>query len=203
MVKIFGEFILQHYPNSKPIVLSSYVESTGWYSWFYNDQLTELTRFLSKFLAEKVQPGYRQQFEKDELVGYVQKTKSGLVCVLVTDKDYPFRVAFDLVRHTLRDFSDWLMETSFTTFSKDNECLAYNTTLQRLVQEFQDPTQADKILKIKKDLEETKEVLNQTLEKLLDRGQTLESLIEQTNELSESGKEFYRKTKKSKCCNIL
>ena len=204
MVKIYGVFLLkQNSPSSKPLLLSSYYDSGSWYSFFYTDQLSELTIFLAKLLAEKTTPGFRQQVEKDELTGYVQKTRDGLSCVVVTDQDYPFRVAFDLVRHTLRDFQDWLLQSSFTTFSKDNECSAFNTTLKDVMTKFQDPTQADKAMKLKKDLEETKEILHQTMEKLLDRGTQIDKLIEQADGLSEGAKDFYRKTRKSKCCIIL
>src|SRR3989338_2307571 len=140
MVKIYGLFLLKQQNSAKPLVLSSHVDSGSWYSFFYTDQIAEITVFLAKLLAEKTTPGIRQQVEKDDLIGYVQKTREGLTCVLVTDKDYPFRVAFDLVRFTLRNFSDWLMNSSFTTFTKDNECSAFNSTLKDLMTKYQDPT---------------------------------------------------------------
>ncbi|EFC42734.1 predicted protein [Naegleria gruberi] len=202
MVKIYGLFILKQQHSSKPLVLSSNVDS-GWYSFFYTDQITEITVFLAKLLAEKTQPGLRQQVEKDDLVGYVQKTKEGMSCVLVTDKDYPLRVAFDLVRYTLRAFSDWLMKSSFTTFTKDNECSQFNAQLKELMTKYQDPTKGDTMYKLKQDIEDTKEVLHQTLDKLLERGTHIDKLIEQTNELSDGAKDFYRKTRKSTCCTIL
>ncbi|KAF0982168.1 hypothetical protein FDP41_012029 [Naegleria fowleri] len=202
MVKVYGIFILnQTTPTSKATVFCSHTDSGTWYSFLYTDQITELTIFLAKLLAEKTNPGYRQQVEKDELTGYVQKTKDGLSCVVVTDKDYPFRVAFDLVRHTLRDFTDW--RTQQTLSSRNDDPAQYTATIKDLMTKFQDPTQADKILKLKKDLEETKEILHQTLEKLMERGTHIDKLIEQTNELSEGAKEFYRKTRKNNCCSIL
>jgi synaptobrevin family protein YKT6 len=189
------------------VILSSYINSNNWFTWFYSDTLTEFVNFFSRLLCEKTPTGLRQQVEKDDMIGYVHKRRDGLTAVLVTDVDYPVRVAFDLVRKALYDFDDYVQQNQIRNqqlMSGDNSVSAYNNTLKELVLKYQDPTKADSMLKLKKDLEETKEVLHQGIEKLLERGESIDSLIERTNEISESGKEFYRRTKRSKCpCNIL
>jgi synaptobrevin homolog YKT6 len=63
---------------------------------------------------------------------------------------------------------------------------------------------ADKIYKVKQDLEETKTVLNQALENLLERGEKLDNLVEKTDMLTDSAKDFYVKAKDANsCCTIL
>jgi synaptobrevin family protein YKT6 len=59
------------------------------------------------------------------------------------------------------------------------------------IQKYQDPKQADSILKIQQELDETKIVLHKTIESVLERGEKLDSLVERSNQLSGSSKAFY------------
>ena len=53
---------------------------------------------------------------------------------------------------------------------------------------WQDPQTADSILKVQNELDETKQIVSETLEKILDRGQKLDDLVSRSNELSEQSK---------------
>jgi synaptobrevin family protein YKT6 len=199
--------LLKENPSSKkPVIISSYVDGgDSWTAWMYSNVVKEMAVFLGKFLTERTQPGYRQQVEKDAYVAYVHKRLDGLTCVLMTDKDYPLRVAFDIVRKTQNDFSEYLQKQGKSLKDANNDnCLSdYNATLKQTLETYQDPTKGDSLLKVKKDLEDTKEVLHQALEKLLERGEKIDDLINQADELSLSSKEFYKRTKGSSCCTIL
>ena len=116
------------------------------------------------------------------------------------------RVAFDVVSRTMHEFNEYVRSNliSIGNPTKDNFVSQYNETLKNALAKYQDPTKADGMEKLKKDIEGTKEVLHTALEKLLDRGESIESLIERTDELSGSSKEFYKRANRSKCpCSIL
>jgi synaptobrevin family protein YKT6 len=49
---------------------------------------------------------------------------------------------------------------------------------------FQDPAEADKLMKIQRDLDETKIILHKTIESVLQRGERLDSLVEKSSDLS-------------------
>jgi synaptobrevin family protein YKT6 len=196
----------EHNTTKKPIVLAQHIDAgDSWSAWLYSGTLKEMAMFISKLLTEKTQPGYRQQVEQKENIGYVHKKIDGCTCVLITDKDYPLRVAFDIVRKTQNDFAEFLhkQNKNIKDANIDNCFAQFNANLKQTLETYQDPTKGDSLLKVKKDLEETKEVLHQALEKLLDRGDKIDNLIERSDELSSSSKEFYRRTKDSKCCTIL
>ncbi|KAL0478643.1 synaptobrevin [Acrasis kona] len=206
MVKIYSLMLLKmNKATNKPIVLCNHIDTgSSWSTWMFSNAIADMAKFLSKLLCEKTQPGCRQQVEKDELVAYVHKRDDGLTCVLVTDKDYPYRVAFDIVRKTMTDFGDYTQkEGTYSKANTENFYSAYNNTLKQTVDLYQDPTKGDNILKVKKELDETKEVLHQTLEKLLDRGESLDELVQKSEELESSTIEFYKRTKDTKCCIIL
>lgn len=56
----------------------------------------------------------------------------------------------------------------------------------------QDPHQADNILKIQKELDETKIVLHKTIESVLQRGEKIDDLVQKSDGLSAQSKMFYR-----------
>ena len=69
---------------------------------------------------------------------------------------------------------------------------------------YQEPTNVDKILKLEKQLTETKEILAVTIEKVLQRGEKLDELVAKSDTLSTQSKLFYKEAKKhNSCCQII
>ena len=68
----------------------------------------------------------------------------------------------------------------------------------------QDPQQADKLTKIQRDLDETKVVLHETIESMLQRGEKLETLVDKSSDLSMASQMFYKQAKKNnQCCKLM
>lgn len=68
----------------------------------------------------------------------------------------------------------------------------------------QDPQQADKLTKIQRDLDETKVVLHETIESMLQRGEKLENLVDKSSDLSMASQIFYKQAKKNnQCCKLM
>ncbi|TBU51892.1 hypothetical protein BD310DRAFT_890248 [Dichomitus squalens] len=75
-----------------------------------------------------------------------------------------------------------------------------NTYLQK----YQDPRQADAIMKVQQELDETKIILHKTIESVLQRGEKINDLVDRSNELSMQSKMFYKTAKKqNSCCLIM
>jgi len=73
-----------------------------------------------------------------------------------------------------------------------------------LLVKFQDPGQADQLTQIMAELEQTKLVLHDTIEKALERGCKIETLINKSNDLSGSSKMFFKTAKKqNQCCTFM
>ena len=86
----------------------------------------------------------------------------------------------------------------------DAQLPAINNICTELVKKFQVPHEADKILKIQKDLDETKTILVQSMDKLLDRGEALDSLANKSGDLSLQSKIFLDQASGlNSCCSIL
>ncbi|KAJ0369310.1 hypothetical protein COL154_002196 [Colletotrichum chrysophilum] len=64
--------------------------------------------------------------------------------------------------------------------------------LKEYLTKYQDPQQADSILKIQKELDETKIVLHKTIQSVLERGEKIDDLVAKSDGLSSQSKMFYR-----------
>lgn len=77
------------------------------------------------------------------------------------------------------------------------------TQLPAYVSRYQDPREADPLTKMQEDLDETKIILKNTIEQVLERGEKLDDLVSQSEELSMQSKAFYKTAKKTNsCCNF-
>ena len=76
--------------------------------------------------------------------------------------------------------------------------------LEAALVKYQDPAQADKLLKVQKELDETKIVLHKTIDSVLDRGEKLNSLVEKSTDLSMASQMFYKQARKqNQCCTLM
>ncbi|KAA1136339.1 palmitoyltransferase [Puccinia graminis f. sp. tritici] len=62
------------------------------------------------------------------------------------------------------------------------------TAVDEYLVKYQDPKQADTILKVQQELDETKIVVHKTIESVLERGEELDSLVDCSNALSSQSK---------------
>lgn len=63
--------------------------------------------------------------------------------------------------------------------------------LKEYITKYQDPAQADSIMKIQKELDETKITLHKTIESVLERGEKIDNLVQKSDTLSAQSKMFY------------
>ena len=132
-----------------------------------------------------------------DYVGHIHTRRADLSAVIICDKDYPRRVAFAVLNEVLDSFirdvpkDRW---ASTPTYGK----------LRELIDKYQDPHQADSLLRVQKELDETKIIMHKTIEAVLERGERLEDLVDRSNELSTASKAFYKTAKSTNsCCKIM
>jgi Iap family predicted aminopeptidase len=114
----------------------------------------------------------RQRIDSEKgLVGHVQK-RNNLCCTMITCDGFPTRAAFDVIEQTLNEFDN---------YSKENDDASnYSNQLKSMIDRAQDI--AKKNTKLRQ--HETRDVLCQSLERLYERGERLDDLIEQTNSIN-------------------
>ena len=95
--------------------------------------------------------------------------------------------------------SNW----DWSTYDKDNKTSIKE--INDLLIKYQTPHNEDSISKISKDLEETKTVLHESIDKMLERGEKIDKIVEKSQDLSRQSKLFYKRSKKlnswcGSCC---
>eukprot|EP01027_Heterolobosea_sp_BB2_P025579 GEZU01039258.1.p1 GENE.GEZU01039258.1~~GEZU01039258.1.p1 ORF type:complete len:228 (+),score=66.05 GEZU01039258.1:117-800(+) len=197
---------------SSAVILAGAIDTSSWYYYFYNKQVQEFCTFASREIASRVTVG-RQQFVYEGHCCYVHAQSDGLVAIAITDRDYPSLVAFNMLRKALHAFTEYaqgqisggIKGLSPQKYFKDY-CLQCNAIVE-MMKRYQNPSEADNIEKIKKEIDETKLILNQALERLIERGEKLDDLVAKSQDLSEASRAFYTSAKKMnrRCpyCTIL
>ena len=82
----------------------------------------------------------------------------------------------------------------YTHAMKDAQ-LPYSN-LEVFMKKWQDPHEADKLMKKEKELFEVKEIIHKNLSDLLKRGEELDTLMAKSKDLSTVSVDFYKKAKK-------
>lgn len=100
--------------------------------------------------------------------------QDGLSAVLVADSEYPQRVAFNLLTRVLADFAEKIPAGSWPT---GTDATVLYSGLDGFLAKFQDPKNADAMTRLQDDLDETKIILHDTIEKVLQRGEKLDDLV--------------------------
>lgn len=119
---------------------------------------------------------------------------------MISDPDYPALVAHQLLSKVVDEF---LSRYPRSAFADSSPTLAF-PQLKEYLDKYQDPQQADSIMKIQKELDETKIVLHKTIESVLERGEKIDSLVEKSDGLSAQSKMFYKQAKsQNSCCVVM
>jgi synaptobrevin family protein YKT6 len=100
--------------------------------------------------------------------------------------EYPTLVAHQVLSKLVDEF---LAEYPVATISKGGR-LAF-PKLKDYLTKYQDPQQADSIMKIQKELDETKILMKKTIESVLERGEKIDNLVAKSDGLSTQSKLFY------------
>jgi synaptobrevin family protein YKT6 len=115
---------------------------------------------------------------------------------MVTDREYPALVAHQVLSKIVDEFlnknpvANWINSDAKVPFPELKEYLV----------KYQNPEEADSIMKIQKELDETKIVLHKTIQSVLERGESMNKLAENSERLSFSTKAFAKQAQKENSC---
>mmetsp|Transcript_13604 Transcript_13604/g.18824 ORF Transcript_13604/g.18824 Transcript_13604/m.18824 type:complete len:220 (+) Transcript_13604:60-719(+) len=203
-------FLCDRHP---PIVLSSVLD-TSYFGWLRRGSAKEFMFFASRELIERTDPGKRQTINHelkepiDGLSKFVVHVHSNpmnnIGCVVITDSDYNHRAAYGLILKATeiveKDFG--LQLASLGKQAGDQNWSSPN--LNDIFRKYTSPQEVDQMMKIQKDLDETREIMIQNIDKLLANGENLEALMEKSQDLSFKTKAFLKQTKElNRCCTII
>ncbi|KAG8901366.1 palmitoyltransferase [Tulasnella sp. 403] len=199
-MKVYSLSVVQ-VPSSGPSVTLSNATDLSSFSFYQRGSVGEFMNFFSKTVAERTQPGQRQSVQENNYTAHVYNRggTERLCAVVITDQEYPVRPAFSLLAKILDEFASAVPESQYS----DPSTINFPAT-QSYLAKYQDPRQADNIMKVQAELDETKIILHKTIESVLERGEKLDNLVDRSNALSAQSKMFYKTAKKqNSCCTIM
>mmetsp|Transcript_44813 Transcript_44813/g.106374 ORF Transcript_44813/g.106374 Transcript_44813/m.106374 type:complete len:201 (+) Transcript_44813:95-697(+) len=199
-MKLLSLIIYKYKEDSSVELMSCYELSS--FSFFHKGPIKEHIKFHSRLIVTRSGIGKRQCTDFDQNLGkcYSWVNAEGLGAAVLVDNEYPMRVAFTLVSEALRLFQE-KMKGKWEDAKNDMTLTV--PEVEETFNKFQDPSEADKLTKIEKDLEEVKGVVMQSMDDLLKRGESLDALMQKSKDLSSTSVQFYRTAKKNnQCCKL-
>ncbi|KAF7458491.1 snare protein [Cryptosporidium felis] len=205
-MKLLG-ILLYKWDKEHPVLLTSNYNLVD-YNFFQRKTIQEHIAFHSRLLCSRVQEGNRVTVTFPQDIGncHIYISTSGLGVCCITSPDYPVRCAFGLLNEYLKAFMDSrsheaLLSLDLAKVTKDqNEAIP---ECEQVFKKYQDPLNNDKIFKVQKDLDEVRDVMLKNIEDLLHRGETLDTLMQKSSDLSAASYQFYRTAKKNnQCCQL-
>lgn len=172
------------------------------FSFFERSSVSQFMTFFSETVSQRTPSGQRQSIEEGNYIGHTYTRSEGLSCVVISDKEYPVRPAYTLINKILEEYLSLHPSENWSNVAATSPSLAYDK-LETYLKKYQDPSQADSIMKVQQELDETKIVLHKTIESVLQRGEKLDSLVDKSEALSSSSRMFYKQAKKTNSCCVI
>jgi len=198
-MKIYSLTILNVPTNGQAAPLASASDLSS-FSFYQRGSVAEFMTFFSKTVAERTKAGQRQSVQENMYTAHVYNRAGTdqLCAVVVTDQEYPVRPAFSLLSKIMDEF-----DTAVPVASRSDPSSISFPAIQSYLTKYQDPKQADNIMKVQTELDETKIILHQTIESVLERGEKLDNLVDRSTALSAQSKMFYKTAKKQNSCCVI
>ncbi|XP_015592280.1 synaptobrevin homolog YKT6 [Cephus cinctus] len=198
MVKLYALTILYKGPISATPLKAVY--ELGSFSFFQRGSVQEFMAFVSKTITERTQIAARQSVKEGEYMCHVYVRGDSLAGVLISDHEYPNRVSHTLITKLLDEFASKYPPDSWPTL---NEATCSFPQVNTYLAKYQNPREADAFTKMQNDLDETKIILHNTIEAVLERGEKLDDLVSKSEGLSMQSKAFYKTARKTNsCCSL-
>lgn len=147
---------------------------------FSRNAVRELMHEFAIHSAESLDTQGRKIFQHEKF-SFSCQCIDNYAIVIVTDHEYPSRVAFELLRNLYENPSD--------------------NNMIHILETRQDGT--DTISRIKSTIDETMVIAHENIDKVIARGHDIDELVEKSQRLSSSSKMFYKTARKhNRCCQI-
>ncbi|KAI0368500.1 snare protein YKT6 [Pilatotrama ljubarskyi] len=198
-MKVFSLAVVLAPPNKPSTILASASDLSS-FSFYQRGSVAEFMSFFTKTIAERTPQGQRQSVQENSYTAHVYNRGGAeqLAGVIITDQEYPVRPAFSLLTKLLDDFIAKVPQASYNTPA----AISF-PEINTYIQKYQDPRQADAIMKVQQELDETKIILHKTIESVLQRGEKINDLVDRSTALSAQSKMFYKTAKKQNSCCVI
>jgi len=195
MVKLFAVELFYKGPDKVNALKAAHDLQS--FSYFQRSTVKEFMVFTGSVIVDRSSKGSRASVKEQDYMCHVYVHQNGLSGVAVCDKDYPQRVAFNMLNKLVDDFAAEVSAASYT--SSDPNTYTFDKC-QTFLEKYQNPSEADPMMKVQTELDETKVIVYDTIEKVLQRGEKLDDLVAKSEHLGTTSKAFAKTAKKTNAC---
>lgn len=200
-MRILSIYILK-WNGETPNFLTS-IFDLDFISFFKRPFVKDALNFAARLAVSRLQLGEKSVIDNENGKTYVDIAKNGLAVAIIADEEYPSKVIMQISKEVMQMFAIAHTEEEFKAVNKD-----VNWPMPELdikIKKYQDPKEADKLLKLQTNLEEVTTIMNKNLDDLLKRGETLDDLMKKSKDVSSVSYNFYKKARESnkKCCSLV
>jgi len=184
--------------EAHPVRLAS-VSDLSSFNYFTRGSIQEHLNFAARTVIQRTKGGTRQSvgLTENPFLVHTYVRFYGLAGIVVTQKDYAVRVAYSLINKMMTDYEQfhaqaWKKATSDS--ADEPEFMKKDILL------YQNPAEADKLTQIQKNLDDITQIMHKNIEEVLNRGETLDNLMDRSEDLSATSLTFYKQAKKQNSC---
>ena len=189
-MKIYSLYFFQRAPGGPMKLLDSASDFSD-VGIFYRKNAKEICDFAVEQMANGTNNNQMITAQQNKYVISMYRATPNCAAVIAVDEEYPSRASFSILREIASEYQ-----------GLGNKFNGKSRVIQKAIVEYQNPTNADKILKIQDNIAETQRIMVMNLEEAIGRGESIDKLAEKTDHLSESSKLFLKDTKKmNSCCS--
>lgn len=202
-MRIVSVYVFKCVEGQEPIILSS-ADDLSFVGIFKRGTLREFATFNSRLVAGRtpVDQNLQVDLTENKVLCYSTRNAEYASCI-ITDQEYPKRVAMDLNFKILENLNSFIYSNKININSITSDTNINFTFLQTVVKEWQNPSEKDNILKLQSELNDVTDIMKKNLNELLKREENLDNLMEKSKDLSTTSVQFYKQAKKTNsCCNF-
>lgn len=167
---------------------------------FHSGSVKETITFACRIAVARIGRGKRAQLALPHELPYdlfIYVRSDGLSCCIITDPEYLPRTVYGLCIDILRLFDASHIAEKLKTVNEDK--FLELPQMKEKIDEFQNP-EKDSIARVQKQVEDIKDVMRQNIDQVLGNMETLETLSDKSQDLTESSKLFFQNSKKANSC---
>lgn len=198
-MKLFAIFVMNNRDRNQESLIVASSRDLSSFGYFQRSSVNEFLVFTARTVSKRVGVG-RSAVKEGEHMIYVQCSPEGYCVLAICDEHYVARVAFSMISSVCNDF-----EAGYRgkwEAAKKDDAIVWKE-LDATLTKFQKPEEADKILRLKKEIDETKVIMYQAIDDLLARGEKIDNLVAKSDDLGAASKTFYTQAKKTNSCCVI
>ncbi|CEO97121.1 V-SNARE coiled-coil homology domain-containing protein [Plasmodiophora brassicae] len=201
MKVLYAAVFLWRSDDESPLKLAT-AEDLSSFSFFERTTIREHLTFASRTTCQRTSAGVRQTVTLTDIpfVCHVHVRQDRMAGVVICDSEYPVRVAFSLIGRFMRAMdTEHANEWANVTADANLAIADMDADLKR----YQNPENADKLTQVQKNLDDVKDIMHKNIEEILKRGETIDSLMAKSEDLTGISVAFYKGAKRNnQCCKM-